>query len=260
MNEPTQPGAIIDGKQVKQAIPLRGIRRTLAVHMQRSLQETAQMSGTFGVDMTAMIEYRNSLNSKENETGIHYTWTDIFVKIAVEALKQVPIINASLIEKEIIIWDDINIGVALDFEMRDGGRGLIVPVLRNADNKSIAEIHNDLELFKGKGRDGKLMPDDTTGGTFTVTNSGALGDKGSPKKGIATGMIMASTPILNMPQAGIWSMYPYSDAAVVVDGQVVVRPVMYSTITVDHRIVNGADRVAFMNALQQAMLNPDSFM
>ena len=80
-----------------------------------------------------------------------------------------------LIEKEILVWDDINVGVALDFEMRDGRRGLIVPVVRNADQKTVAEIHNDLETFKEKGKTGNLMPDDTSGGTFTVTNTGALG-------------------------------------------------------------------------------------
>jgi len=254
--EPTIPGAIVDGKKVKEVIPLRGIRKTMATHMQRSLLESAQLSGSSGTDMTEMIKCRDTLNAKEKETGIHYSWTDLFVKIAAEALRLVPLMNSSLIGKEIIIWDDINVGVALDFEMRDGRRGLIVPVVHNADKKTVTEIHNDLEVFKEKGRNGKLMPDDTMGGTFTVTNTGALSGGRPPRKGIATGMASSGSPIINMPQVGIWGMGGYSDTAVVVDGQVVVRPVMYHNLTCDHRVLTGADIGMFSGALHRLMLIP----
>ncbi len=254
--EPTVPGSVLDGKKVKEVIPVRGIRRTMATHMQRSLQESAQLSGSSGTDMTEMIKCRETMNSKENETGIHYTWTDLFVKIAAEALGLVPQLNSSLIGKEIIIWDDVNVGVALDFEMRDGRRGLIVPVVRNADKKSVAEIHNDLETFKEKGRDGKLMPDDTTGGTFTVTNTGALGGGRGAGEGVVTGTASSSTPIINQPQVGIWGMGGYSDTPVVVDGQVVVRPILYHHLTCDHRALTGADIGMFGGALRRLMLNP----
>ena len=254
--EPTTPGSVVDGKKVKEVIPLRGIRRTMAQHMHRSLQEAAQLSGTSGHDMTEMIKCREELNSREEETGIHYTWTDLFVKIAAEALRLVPMMNSSLIGKEIIIWDDINIGVALDFEMRDGRRGLIVPVVRNADKKSLEEIHNNLEEFKEKGKDGKLMPDDTMGGTFTVTNTGALGGGRAARKGVATGIPNFSTPILNQPQVGIWGMGGYSDAPVVVDGKVVIRPIMYTHTTYDHRVLTGADGGMFGGALHRLTQNP----
>lgn len=254
--EPTVPGSVVDSKKVKEVIPLRGIRRTLATHMHRSLQESAQLSGSSGTDMTEMIKCRETLNSKEKETGIHYTWTDLFVKIAAEALRLVPMMNSSLIEKEIIIWDDINVGVALDFEMRDGRRGLIVPVVRNADKKSIADVHNFLEEIKEKGKIGKLMPDDTSGGTFTVTNTGALGSGRGSRKGTATGMASAGTPVINQPQVGIWGMGGYSDTPVVVDGQVVVRPVMYHNLTFDHRVLTGADSGMFGGALHRLMLDP----
>ena len=254
--EPTAPGSVVDGKKVKEVIPIRGIRRTLATHMHRSLQESAQLSNTSGTDMTEMIKCRETLNSKEKETGIHYTWTDLFIKIAAEALRLVPLMNSSLIDKEIIIWDDINVGVALDFEMRDGRRGLIVPVVRNADKKSLAEIHNFLDEIKEKGRDGKLMPDDTAGGTFTVTNTGGLGGGRGSRKGIATGMAGTATPIINQPQVGIWGMGGYSDTPVVVDGQVVVRPVMYNHLTWDHRVLTGADEGMFAGTLHRLMLNP----
>ncbi len=254
--EPTTPGSVVDTKKVKEVIPLRGIRRTMATHMHRSLQESAQLSNSLAIDMTEMIKVREELNSREKETGIHYTWTDLFVKIAAEALRLVPMMNSSLIEREIIIWDDINVGVALDFEMRDGRRGLIVPVVRNADRKSLGEIHNSLEEFKQKGKDGKLMPDDTIGGTFTVTNTGALGGGRGSRKGVATGMASFATPVLNQPQVGIWGMGGYSDTPVVVDGEVVVRPVMYTNITFDHRVLTGADAGMFGGAIHHLMLNP----
>lgn len=254
--EPTVPGSVVDGKMVKEVIPVRGIRRTLAEHMYRSLHESAQLSGSSGTDMTEMIKCRETLNAREKETGIHFTWTDMFVKIAAEALKLNPIVNSSLIGREIIIWEDINVGVALDFEMRDGRRGLIVPVVRNADKKTLAEIHNNLELFKEKGKSGKLMPDDISGGTFTVTNTGALGGGRGSLKGIATGMASFGTPILNQPQVCIWGMGGYSDTAVVVDGQVVVRPVMYHQLTFDHRVLTGADNAIFAVTLHRLMLNP----
>lgn len=254
--ESTKLGSIIDGKRVKEVILLRGIRRTLAEHMYRSLHESAQLTGSSGHDMTEMIKVREELNSKEVETGIHYTWTDLFVKIVAEALRLVPIMNASLIGREIIIWDDINIGVAVDFEMRDGRRGLIVPVVRNADKKSLIEIHNELEGFKQKGRDGRLMPDDTFGGTFTLTNVGVLSSDRESQKGIATGMVNVSTPIINHPQVGIWGIGIISDTPVAVDGKVVVRPVMYANLTIDHRVLTGADSAMFGAALHRLLLNP----
>jgi pyruvate/2-oxoglutarate dehydrogenase complex dihydrolipoamide acyltransferase (E2) component len=253
---PTVAGAVVGGKKVKEVIPVRGIRRTMAEHMQRSLLESAQLSSTSGVDMTEMIKCRETMNKQGEAEGVHYTWTDLFVKIAAEALKLNPIVNSSLIDKEILIWDDINIGVALDFEMRDGRRGLIVPVVRNADRKSVKEIHNALEEFKEKGKAGKLMPDDTTGGTFTVTNTGALGGGRGAPPGIATGMASTGTPIINQPQAAIWGMGGYNPTPVVVDGQVVVRPVMYYNMTCDHRILTGADMGSFGGTIHRLLLTP----
>lgn len=257
---PTVAGEVVDGKKVKEVIPLRGIRKTMATHMHYSLQVAAQLSGSSGTDMTALIKCRETMNSKESETGIHFTWTDLFVKIAAEALSRVPQMNSSLIEKEIIVWDDVNVGVALDFEMRDGRRGLIVPVVRNADQKSVAEIHNDLESFKEKGKTGKLMPDDTSGGTFTVTNTGALGGSRGARTGIATGMASASTPVINQPQVGIWGMGGFNDTPVVVDGQIVIRPILYHHLTFDHRVLTGADSGMFGGALHKFMLDPDPLM
>jgi pyruvate/2-oxoglutarate dehydrogenase complex dihydrolipoamide acyltransferase (E2) component len=253
--EPVAPGAVIDGKKVKEVIRVRGIRRTLSEHMHRSLQVSAQLSGSLAIDMTEMIKCRQTLNSKEKETGVHYTYTDLFVRIVAEALKLNPIMNSSLIDRDIIIWDDINVGVALDFEMRDGRRGLIVPVVHNADKKSVLEIHQVLEEMKEKGRDGKLLPDDTYGGTFTLTNVGVFGGQ-APTPGRATGMASFSTPILNQPQVGILGTGAIQDTPVVVDGEVVVRPIMYCSLTYDHRVLTGADSAAFSGTLYQLMHNP----
>lgn len=252
---PTAPGSEVDGKKVKEVIPVRGIRRTLAEHMHRSLQVSAQLSGSLAIDMTQMIKARERLNSKEDQTGVHFTYTDLFVKVVAEALKRNPMMNSSLIEREILVWDDINVGVALDFEMRDGRRGLIVPVVRNAEQKTVLEIHNTLESIKERGIVGKLMPDDALGGTFTLTNVGVFGGSQSTA-GRATGMPSFSTPILNQPQVGIFGTGAIQDAPVVVDGQVVVRPVMYCSLTYDHRVLTGADSAAFSGDIVRLMLEP----
>jgi len=253
--EPIAPGSVIDGKKVKETIRVRGIRRTLAEHMHRSLQVSAQLSGSLAIDMTEMIKCRQTLNSREKATGVHFTFTDLFVKVVAEALKLNPMTNSSLIDRDIIIWDDINLGVALDFEMRDGRRGLIVPVVRNADKKSVLEIHQVLEEMKEKGRNGKLLPDDTYGGTFTLTNVGVFGGQASTA-GRATGMASFSTPILNQPQVGILGTGAIQDTPVVVDGQIVVRPVMYCSLTYDHRVLTGADAASFSGTLYRLMLDP----
>lgn len=256
---PTAPGSEVDGKKVKEAIPVRGIRRALAEHMHRSIQVSAQLSGSLAIDMTQMIETRERLNSREDQTGVHFTYTDLFVKVVAEALKWNPMMNSSLVEREILVWDDINVGVALDFEMRDGRRGLIVPVVRNAEQKTVLEIHNTLESIKERGGLGKLMPDDTLGGTFTLTNVGVFGGSGSTA-GRATGMPSFSTPILNQPQVGILGTGAIQDTPVVVDGQVVIRPIMYCSLTYDHRVLTGADSAAFSGSIVRLMLKPGSLL
>jgi len=253
--EPTAPGAVVTGKKVKEVIRVRGIRKVMAEHMHRSLQVSAQLSSSMGIDMTEVINCRNSLNERYKDKGVHFTFTDLFAKIVTEALKENPLVNSSLVENEILIWDDINLGVALDFETRDGSRGLIVPILRNADQKSIVEINQALEELKQKGRDRKIMPDDTMGGTFTLTNTGALGGRGKVP-GRATGMANSATPVINQPEVGIFGTGGYADTPVAVDGQVVIRPIMYCHFTYDHRVLTGADAGMFSGSIYKHMLNP----
>jgi len=257
--EPTAVGAEIDGKTVREVIRVRGIRKVMAEHMHRSLQVSAQLSSSMGIDMTEVINCRKTLNEQYKDKDIHFTFTDLFAKIVAEALKDNPLVNSSIVDNEILIWDDINLGVALDFETRDGSRGLIVPILRNADKKSVVEINQALEELKQKGRDRKIMPDDTMGGTFTLTNTGALGG-GGKVPGRATGMASSGTPVINQPEVGIFGTGGYADTPVVVDGQLAIRPIMYCNFTYDHRVLTGADAAMFSGSIYRHMMNPTPLM
>jgi len=237
------------GKRVKEVIPLKGVRKIVAEHMLHSLQVSAQLTNMGMLDMTEMIKLRQTLLSQEEATGIHYTYTDLFVKVVAQALKQHPLLNSSLIDDEIKVWEDINIGVALAFELRKGGRGLIVPVVRNADKKSLVEINQTLRNLVEKGRNLKLLPDDISGGTFTISNVGVFGAGGR-----VTGSF--GTPILNQPEVGLLATRPIVDTPVVREGQIVIRPMMNYSLTYDHRVVMGEDAAVFTATLQQLMEEP----
>jgi len=161
-----------------------------------------------------------------------------------KALKDNPIINSSIIENEIKVWDDINIGVAVAIE-EDGADGLIVPVVKNADKKPLFEIDKELRSLVEKARAGKLMPDDVSGGTFTLTNMGAFG-----------GVLSYSTPIINQPQSAILSTAPIGDRPVVREGQIVVRPILTYNFTYDHRVIMGAAAGRFTARLAELLEQP----
>jgi pyruvate/2-oxoglutarate dehydrogenase complex dihydrolipoamide acyltransferase (E2) component len=157
-----------------------------------------------------------------------------------KVLKEHPIINSSLIDNEIKIWEEINIGVAVAVE-----EGLIVPVVKNADRKSLVEISKEARALAEKARAGKLMPDDVAGGTFTITNLGAFG-----------GGYGFGTPIINQPQAAILGTGAITERPVVRQGQIVIRPIMAYSFTFDHRVLDGAPAGRFMAALTQLLENP----
>jgi len=238
------------GKKVKEVIPLKGIRKAVAEHMLRSLRVSAQLTNSGTLDMTEIVKLRKTLLSQEKTTGIHYTYTDLFVKVVAQALERHPILNSSLIDDEIKVWEDINVGIAMAFALRGGGSGLIVPVVRNADKKSLVEIHQAVIDLVERGRNLKLLPDDVTGGTFTITNVGVFGAGGR----VVTGF---GTPILNQPEVGILATTPIADMPVVREGQVVIRPMMNFSLTYDHRVVMGEDAVRFTLTLQQLMEEPE---
>ncbi len=246
MSEVTKEEA---GKKVKEVIPLKGVRKIVAEHMLRSLQVSAQLTSMGMLDMTEMVKLRQTLLSQEKITGIHFTYTDLFVKVVAQALKQNPLLNSSLVGDEIRIWEDINVGTALAFELRGGGRGLIVPVVRNADKKSLAEIHQTLRDLVERGRNLKLLPDDISGGTFTISNVGVFGTGGR-----VSGRF--GTPILNQPEVALLGTGPIVDTPVVRGGQIVIRPIMSYSLTYDHRVVMGEDAARFVATLQQLMEEP----
>ena len=231
------------GKEVKSTIPLKGMRKAIAEHMHRSLSISAQLTVMGEIDMAEVVKLRKTLASQAEVIGARITYTDIFVLALAKLLKNNPIINSSLIDNEIKLWENINIGVAVALE-----EGLIVPVVKDADKKSLVEINQSIKALAKKAREGKLMPDDATGGTFTITNLGALG-----------GGYRFETVIINQPESAILGTGAITDRAVVRDGQIVIRPIMTYYFTYDHRVINGADAIRFIGSLAQLLENPGAF-
>jgi len=240
----TPATAVYEGKKVKTTVPLKGMRRAIAEHMHRSLSISAQLTLMGEIDMSAIVKLRNVLIEQESKLGVHITYTDILVLAVAKVIKDNPIVNSSFTENEIKVWDDINIGIAVALEQGIEG-GLIVPVIKNADKKSLVEISREAKTLVEKARTGKLMPDNVSGGTFTLTNLGAFGGGWS-----------VGTPIINQPQSAILGIGVISDRAVVRDGQIVIRPIMTYSFTFDHRVIDGAPASKFMAQLTQALENP----
>ena len=237
-------GEVYQGKRVKSTIPLKSMRKTIAEHMHRSLTVSAQLTQMGEIDMTEVKRLRSTLVQQEEAIGARITYTDILVLAVAKVLREHPVVNASLIENEIKLWEDINVGVAVAIEGGTDG-GLIVPVVRNADRKSLVEINQELRALVEKARAGKLMPDDVTGGTFTVTNLGAFG-----------GGYGFGTPIINQPESAILGTGAIVDRAVVMEGQIVVCPVMTYSLTYDHRVIDGAPATGFMLRVVEVLENP----
>lgn len=237
-------GKVIDGKQVKDVIPLKGMRRAIAEHLHRSLQISAQLTSMGELDMTEMIKLRNLLVAQEKFIGTRITFTDILVLCIAKALKTNPLVNSSIVGNDLVFWEDINIGCAVAIMDTPEG-GLIVPVIKNADRKSLLQINAELRGAVEKARSGKLMPDDVTGGTFTLTNMGAFG-----------GAYGFGTPIINQPESAIFGTGGTVDRPVVRDGQIVIRPIMCFNFTFDHRVIDGAQAGMFMMTLGKIIENP----
>ena len=221
---------VYQGKRVKSTIPLKGMRKAIAEHLHRSLSISAQLTAMGEIDMTEVVKLRETLVGQAEVIGTRITYTDIFVLAIAKLLKDNPIINSSLIDNEIKLWENINVGVAVALE-----EGLIVPVVKDADKKSLVEISQAVRTLKEKAREGKLVPDGTTGGTFTITNLGALG-----------GGYRFETVIINQPESAILGTGGITDRVVVRDGQIVISPIMTYYLTYDHRVINGAVAAKFM--------------
>ena len=223
----------------EERVRMTRLRQTIARRLKEA-QDNAAMLTTFNdVDMGAVMEFRGDYREAfEKKHGVKLGLMGFFVKAAVQALKDIPAVNAEIDGTDIVYKNYYHIGVAVGTE-----RGLVVPVLRDADRMSLAEIEAAIADFGMRARDGKLGLEEMQGGTFTISNGGIYGS-------------MLSTPILNAPQSGILGMHRIEERAVVREGQIVARPMMYLALSYDHRVVDGKDAVTFLLHIKEAIEDP----
>jgi 2-oxoglutarate dehydrogenase E2 component (dihydrolipoamide succinyltransferase) len=228
------------GERVERRVPMTRMRSRIAERLLEVTQTTASLTTFNEVDMSAVMGLRKSYQDEfvKTHNGTRLGFMGFFVKAAVEALKRFPLVNASIDGNDIIYHGYQDIGVAVSTD-----RGLVVPVLRNAENMSIATIENSIGDYAGKARDGKLTIEEMTGGTFTITNGGVYGS-------------LLSTPIINPPQTAILGMHSIQQRPVVVDGEIVIRPIMNLALSYDHRLIDGKDAVRFLVAIKQLIEDP----
>lgn len=231
-----------DGQEVERTIPLTGTRQSIAEHMHRSLSISAQLTDMGEIDMGEVVKLREILVNQEESLGTRITYTDIVIFVVAKVLRGYPMVNASIIDDEIKVWKSINIAVAVDVEA-----GLLVPVVRNADQKSLVEISKEIKTLAEKARERSLKDDEVKGGTFTVSNPGAL-----------SGGWRLGTPIINQPQSAILGTGGITDRAAVREGQVVIRPIMTYSFTYDHRLIDGALAARFANKIVELLEDPSS--
>ena len=234
------PPAAVGERKVKQTIPLTGMRGTIAQRMHHSLSVSAQLTTMGEIDMGEIARLRNNLVAQESTLGTRITYTDILVFAIARILRDHPKINASIIDNEIKVWEDINVGIATALE-----DGLIVPVVKHADRKSLVEISKEIKTLVEKAKENKLSSDEISGGTFTLTNLGTLGSGWT-----------FETAIINQPESAILRVGAITDRAVVRDGQIVARPIMTYSLTYDHRVIDGAVAARFLTSLLSALESP----
>jgi 2-oxoglutarate dehydrogenase E2 component (dihydrolipoamide succinyltransferase) len=231
------------GARSEQRVPMTRLRARVAERLIQA-QASAAMLTTFNeVDLTAINEIRARYKDKfEKSHGTKLGFMSFFVKAAVEGLRRFPVVNASVEGTDIIYHEYYDIGVAVSTD-----RGLMVPVLRNAESLSFAEIESSVGAYAQKARDGSITLEELSGGTFTITNGGVFGS-------------LMSTPILNAPQSGILGMHKIQERPMVVNGEIKIRPMMYLALTYDHRIVDGRDSVQFLVAVKDALEDPSRLL
>jgi 2-oxoglutarate dehydrogenase E2 component (dihydrolipoamide succinyltransferase) len=229
--------------QREERVPMTPLRRRVAERLLQA-QSTAAILTTFNeVDMSAVMALRKSYNERfEKKHGIKLGFMSLFVKAAVDALKAFPAVNGSIEGQDVVFHHYHDIGVAVS-----GSRGLVVPVIRDADQKSLAELEKVIADYGARARTDKLQLAELQGGTFTISNGGIFGS-------------MLSTPILNPPQTGILGMHAILDRPVVRDGQIVARPMMYLALSYDHRLVDGREAVQFLVRLKECVEAPERLL
>ncbi|MGB2450734.1 MAG: 2-oxoglutarate dehydrogenase complex dihydrolipoyllysine-residue succinyltransferase [Porticoccaceae bacterium] len=228
------------GERVERRVAMTRMRSRIAERLLDVTQTTASLTTFNEVDMSALMGLRKQYQDEFTKThnGTRLGFMGFFVKAAVEALKRFPLVNASIDGSDIVYHGFQDIGVAVSTD-----RGLVVPVLRNAENMSIATVENSIGEYAGKAREGKLSIEEMTGGTFTITNGGVYGS-------------LLSTPIINPPQTAILGMHTIQQRPVAVNGQVEIRPMMYLALSYDHRLIDGKEAVQFLVAIKQLIEDP----
>lgn len=240
----TEPSvAIPEGDRVEERVPMTRLRATIANRLLDAKNSTAMLTTFNEVNMKPVIEMRKKYQDRFTETHeIRLGFMSFFIKATVEALKKYPAVNASIDGKDIIYHGYFDIGVAVS-----SPRGLVVPIIRDADQLSFAEIEGQIREFANKAQEGTLTIDEMTGGTFTITNGGVFGS-------------MMSTPIINPPQSGILGMHKTYDRPIVENGEIVIAPMMYVAHSYDHRIIDGKEAVGFLVAIKEALEDPASML
>jgi 2-oxoglutarate dehydrogenase E2 component (dihydrolipoamide succinyltransferase) len=227
------------GERPEQRVPMSRLRARVAERLLQSQSSNAILTTFNEVNMAPVMEMRKRFQEKfEKEHGVRIGFMSFFVKAAVHALKKYPMINASVDGNDIVYHGYFDIGIAVG-----SPRGLVVPILRNADQMSFADIEKKIAEYGTKARDGKLGIEEMTGGTFSISNGGVFGS-------------MLSTPIINPPQSAILGVHATKDRAVVENGQVVVRPMNYLALSYDHRIIDGREAVLGLVAMKEALEDP----
>ncbi len=234
---PAAPSA--RGARAEQRVPMTRLRARIAERMVQAQATQALLTSFNEVDLHAVNELRARYRGPfEKQHGVKLGFMSFFAKACVEALKKFPSVNASVDGSDIVYHEYFDIGIAVSTD-----RGLIVPILRDTDQMSFAEIERSIANFAERARNGSITIEELTGGTFTITNGGVFGS-------------LLSTPIVNAPQSAILGMHKIQDRAVVIDGQVVVRPMMYLALTYDHRIIDGREAVQFLVTVKQCLEDP----
>jgi 2-oxoglutarate dehydrogenase E2 component (dihydrolipoamide succinyltransferase) len=236
---PVPPAAVGTAGAGERRVPMTRLRARIATRLVEA-QNTQALLTTFNeVDLSALNALRARYRERfEKEFGVKLGFMSFFVKASVGALKKFPVLNAYVDGSDILYHENHDIGVAVSTD-----RGLIVPVLRDADSLSFADIERAVAAFASRARDGSITFEELTGGTFTITNGGIFGS-------------LMSTPIVNAPQSAILGMHKVQDRPVVVDGAIVIRPMMYLALTYDHRIIDGREAVQFLVAIKELIEDP----
>ena len=238
------PVVVAAGDRTEKRVPMTRLRAKIAERLVEAQSSMAMLTTFNEVDMTEVMALRSKYKDlfEKTHNGVRLGFMSFFVKAATEALKRFPAVNASIDGNDIVYHGYADVGVAVSSD-----RGLVVPVLRNAELMSLAEVENGIATFGKKARDGKLAIEEMTGGTFTITNGGTFGS-------------MMSTPIVNPPQAAILGMHNIIQRPMAINGQVVIRPMMYLALSYDHRLIDGKEAVTFLVTIKNLLEDPSRLL